>query len=309
MKKEKADFVKKAQKQLNIMFGIENGDLPDCRELEMLVYMHMISYHFDDREPVDKTYSELHQIAQKCVRKTTDNNLTIGKVLRCKPEDGMRLNNLARDTTEEGETKWKIEYAKFVLEKTRNSICHGAFEINDNNIVEIDNTNESNPFKINYEFDCLIDVCKELADKEQLNYYENVLKCIHEHSKMDFSNQQNKLIYFDLAISLLVGYNESEVYDPNNNVSGFINSLYNLNTDLSSIKHIRNSVTHHYRTLDVNNDNMIRIFDYRDKNRNQLSADFLVDFNKFVNFMKQISIDDIIPEGDNRDSSAYPSPD
>jgi len=295
MKKEKVDFTNKVLKQLNIMFGIEEGNISDYNELKILLYMHMISYHFDDREPINKTNEELYEIAKKCVGTKTYDDPEIGKVQRCRTEDAIRLNNLRqKNSTEEERMIWAREFSRFILENTRNSIAHGAFFVNNSKIVEIDNTFEKSPFKMKYDFDCLIDVCEELSNKEQLSYYEDLLECIEQNKKMDFSNDQNKLIYFDLAISALIGYNENEVYNPKNGIIRSANNLYGLNTNLDTIKHIRNSVIHHYRTLDVNNENKVKILDYKDKYKNHLSADFTIDFNKLVEFVKQVSVDDIL---------------
>ena len=292
------EFINKALQELKGIFGIEGTASQNNRELIMTTFMHIVSYQYDDREPINKTDEEILEIARRTTKRDTPDS-NVGKILRCRPEDAQRLNILHEDTSEEGRKKWSIEFSKFILEKTRNAICHGCFIINDDDTITIDNTNPNNPFKITYQFDCLCDVCKELANKEQLKYYEELLGSLKEGKPISFEDSKNKLIYFDLLVNLLVSYNEQEVYSEE-----FVNKFNELtgsHFNLQQIKHIRNSVTHHYRCFMEDNEDEICILDYRDKNRDRISSNFNLNFDKIIDFSRFFSIErvyEILQNGD-----------
>lgn len=292
MTNEQKKFVKRGLEQLKSIFGVdEEASSQDNKELIMTTYMHIIAYAYDDREHIDKTDDEILEIAKKTTKRDTPDS-NVGKILRCKPNDAQRLNLLRQDTSEEGRKKWSIEFSRLILEKTRNAICHGCFNINEDGTITIDNTTPNNPFKITYYFDCLCDVCEELADKEQLMYYRDLLDNLKQNTKSDLTNPKNKLVYFDLLVNLLISYNEDEVYS-SDDIINKVNELYGTHLDLEHIKHIRNSVTHHYRCFSGDDDGEILVLDYRDKNRDIMSSNFTIDFDKIIDFSKSFSIDSL----------------
>lgn len=298
MTNEQKKFVRRGLEQLKSIFGVdEESSSQDNKELIMTIYMHMIAYAYDDREKIDKTDDEILEIARKTVRRNTPDS-NVGKVLKCKPETAQRLNLLRKDTSDEGIKKWGIEFSRFILENTRNAICHGSFKINDDGTITIEDPTPNNPFEITYDFDCLCETCEELADKEQLMYYRELLDHLKQNTKTDLNDSKNKLVYFDLLINLLLSYNEKEV-NRSSNLINKVNELYGTSLDLERIKHIRNSVTHHYRCFPEGDDENIIILDYRDKNRDRMSSNFTLDFNKIIDFSKKFSIDRLFTPNQN----------
>ncbi len=292
MTNERKRFVKRGLEQLKYIFGVDKEASPqDNKELIMTIYMHIIAYAYDDREHIDKTDDEILEIARKTTRRDTPDS-NVGKVLRCKARDAQRLNDLRGNTSEEGQKIWSIEFSRFILEKTRNAICHGCFTINDDGTITIDNTNRNNPFKITYNFDCLCDVCEELAPRDQLMYYRELLDNLKQNKKSDLKKPRNRLVYFDLLVNLLISYNEDEVYS-SADIINKVNELCGTSLDLEQIKHIRNSVTHHYRRLSGDDDGEIRVLDYRDKNRTDISSNFTIPFAKIRDFSEKFSIDSL----------------
>ena len=89
MNGEKLKFEKNALEQLNAKFGTSEMSLKDidCKELKLLLYMHLVSYHFDDRVSSLKTPDEIVEIANKSVTDKPSGkkvgNYEIAKILAC----------------------------------------------------------------------------------------------------------------------------------------------------------------------------------------------------------------------------------
>ena len=304
MTNEHKKFIKRGLEQLKYIFGVdEEASSQDNKELIMTTYMHIIAYAYDDREHIDKTDDEILEIARKTTKRDMPDS-NVGKILRCKPNDAQRLNLLRQDTSKEGRKKWSIEFSRLILEKTRNAICHGCFNINDDGTITIDSTTQNNPFKITYNFDCLCDVCEELATKEQLMYYRDLLDKLKQNKKLDLTDSKNRLVYLDLLVNLLVSYNEDIVYS-SDDIINRVNELYRTQLDLKHVKHIRNSVTHHYRCFSGDDSEEILILDYRDKNRDRMTSNFTIKFDRIIDFSKSFNINSLDSLLQNQEKVVY----
>lgn len=268
--KKKVQFQKHALAQLNSEFELTNTQ-SDNKELILSTYMSIFSYLFDDREPVEKSDSELDKISKKCWKSDIANktNEDVGKVYA----NETKINQLKQIKQERGSEAYSREVTKFVIENTRNAIQHGDFIVNDDGTVKVFNTKSL--FELTFEFDCICDICDILKGKEETKYYEDLLHKLKSNKKQPLDSDTDKLLYFDLLSNILISYNEDYAHS---HISNF-NRLYSTNLTSSSLGHIRNSSTHHYRTI---SGNTINILDYKTKTKEEKTEDRILDFSKIL---------------------------
>ena len=313
---ERRNYLDAAIIQLNSVFGVSGNIHPNNDELTMLVYMHILSYHFDDREPIKKSPSEMRSIAQaafvarvspqekKRILVTGGKQLLdydVGKIKSLPEKDRVRLINLERRSGKKGQKKYQLEFVKYHLRKIRDSLCHGHFIVkkdkNGNSILLIDNPignggDEKHNFRCNYNFDCVCDICEMIADKEQLRRYRRVLTALKTGQQLDLANPENKLAYLDLLVNILYSYNEEEIQKDSSSIQRLLDAP-GVGLTLDELRHIRHSVTHHYRKIQRNgNLDDILIVDYKDQEKTKES------------FRKTIPFSTILRMGKNRGNEA-----
>lgn len=268
--RKKIQFQKNALSQLNSEFDLTNTQ-SDNKELILSTYMSIFSYLFDDREPVKKTDTELDEIAKKCWRSDIANktNEDVGKVYA----NEKKIKQLKKIKQERGSEAYSREVTKFVIENTRNAIQHGDFIVNEDGTIKVFDTKSL--FELTFEFDCICDICDILKGKEEIKYYEDLLHKLKANQKQSLDSDTNKLLYFDLLSNILISYNEDYAHS---HISNF-NRLYSTNLTSSSLGHIRNSSTHHYRTI---SGNAINILDYKTKTKEEETSNNILDFSQIL---------------------------
>ena len=237
-------FLKKATRQLYSIM-IDNENYEDNRELIMCIYSTAISRHFDTIEETPITDEEAKEYTERCWVSQKDDGQPVEQNWNYYHRG--TYNEMALLCSKEKDVEvQKMILCKDFLSRTRKALCHGdfAFKKQSNGIdkVEIDD----GFFRINYDFDCLVDVCKILLEKYTTKDLTDLIDRINNNDKFDVHNNEiDKKLFVYLYTMMALSFNQKEFENNIKEYSTYFGLRPNTDTKLRhSLKTIRNGIVH-----------------------------------------------------------------